>query len=99
MVIAWSADVAGVEQRQLADPGPRCRQDQRLNPLVGDELDIGGPAPSQGGDEYREPVLPRRMTAQSTCICSPGRVSNRITGSTACCGRSDARNSFTSCSR
>jgi hypothetical protein len=34
------------------------------------------------------------MTAQSTCICSPGAVSNRITGSTACFGRSDATNSF-----
>ena len=25
-------------------------------------------------------LLPRRMTAQSTCICSPALVSNRITG-------------------
>ena len=39
-------------------------------------------------------LLPRRMTAQSTCICSPGPVSNRITGATACCGRSDATNRF-----
>ena len=30
--------------------------DQRLDPLVGDELDIGGPAPAQRRDEYREPV-------------------------------------------
>ena len=32
------------------------RLDQRLDPLVGDELDIGGPAPPQRRDEYREPV-------------------------------------------
>jgi hypothetical protein len=37
---------------------------------------------------------PRRITAQSTCICSPGPVSNRITGSAAVFGFSDATNLF-----
>jgi hypothetical protein len=32
------------------------RLDQRFHPLVGNKLDIGGPAPSQGRDKHREPV-------------------------------------------
>jgi hypothetical protein len=32
------------------------RLDQRFDPLVGDELDIGGPAPAQRRHEHREPV-------------------------------------------
>ena len=32
------------------------RLDQRLDPLVGDELDVGRPAPAQRRDEYRKPV-------------------------------------------
>ena len=37
------------------EKGVLVRLDQRLDPLVGDELDIGGPAPAQRRDEYREP--------------------------------------------
>jgi hypothetical protein len=33
------------------------RLDQRFDPLVGDELDIGGPAPAKRRDEYRKPVV------------------------------------------
>lgn len=36
-------------------------------------------------------AAPRRITAQSTCICSPGRVSKRTTGSGSAAGRSPAR--------
>jgi hypothetical protein len=32
------------------------RLDQRLDPLVGDELDIGGAAPTQGRHKHRKPV-------------------------------------------
>jgi len=32
------------------------RLDQRFHPLVGDKLDIGGSAPSQGRDKHRKPV-------------------------------------------
>ena len=32
------------------------RLDQGLDPLVGDKLDIGGPAPAQRRDEHRKPV-------------------------------------------
>ena len=34
---------------------------------------------------------PRRITAQSTCICRPGSVSKRRTGSGATAGRNAAR--------
>ena len=37
--------------------GVLVRLDQRLDPLVGDELDIGGPAPAERRDKYRKPVL------------------------------------------
>ena len=30
--------------------------DQGLDPLVGDKLHIGGPAPPQGRDKHREPI-------------------------------------------
>jgi hypothetical protein len=42
-----------------ATEGEKCilvRRDQRLDTLVGDKLDIGGPAPAQRRHEYREPV-------------------------------------------
>src|SRR5436190_13551158 len=31
--------------------------DQRLNPLIGDELDVGRPTPTRCRDEHREPVI------------------------------------------
>ena len=30
--------------------------DQCFDPLVGDELDVGGPAPAQGRDKHRKPI-------------------------------------------
>src|SRR5512144_187472 len=38
------------------EEGILVRRDQRLDTLVGDELDIGGPAPAQRRHEYREPI-------------------------------------------
>ena len=38
------------------EKGVLVRLDQGLDPLVGDKLDIGGPAPSQGRDKHRKPV-------------------------------------------
>jgi hypothetical protein len=56
------------------------------------------PPPPEGPDSPAAQPGPRIMhganAAQSTCICSPGPVSNRITGSTTCCGCSDATNSL-----
>src|SRR5215469_9966350 len=36
--------------------GILVRLDQRLNPLIGDELDIARPAPAQSGDKHRKPL-------------------------------------------
>jgi hypothetical protein len=41
-------------------------------------------------------LLPRRITAQSTGICSPAPVSNRTAGSAGAGGRSDATKLFRS---
>jgi hypothetical protein len=55
-------DSAHIVVQNLARGAAECqkgvlvRLDQRLNPLVGDELDIGGPAPAQRRHESREPV-------------------------------------------
>ena len=38
--------------------GALMAAEQRLQPLIGDELDVGRPAPSQRRDEHREPVAP-----------------------------------------
>src|SRR5260221_12596622 len=32
--------------------------EQRLQPLIGDELDVRRPTPSQGGDEHHQPIAP-----------------------------------------
>src|SRR5207247_6193334 len=38
------------------EKGVLMRLDQCLDPLVGDELDIGGPAPAQDRHKHRKPV-------------------------------------------
>ena len=60
--------------------------DQRPEPLTVAELDVGRPAPKVAisTDSCSEP---RPIVAQSTCICTPGLVSNRATGSGFCAGR------------
>ena len=60
--------------------------DQRPEPLIVAELDVGRPAPKVAisTDSCSEP---RPIVAQSTCICTPGLVSNRATGSGFCAGR------------
>jgi hypothetical protein len=39
-------------------------------------------------------LLPRRITAQSTCICSPGAVSKRMIGAASAFGSREATNAF-----
>jgi hypothetical protein len=39
-------------------------------------------------------LLPRRITAQSTCICSPVSVSKRMMGAASSLGRSEAASIF-----
>jgi hypothetical protein len=38
------------------EKGVLVRLDQGLDPLIGDELDIGGPAPAQGRHKHRKPI-------------------------------------------
>jgi hypothetical protein len=65
---------------------------QRLEPLVDDEFDVGRTAPTQGRDEYRKSISSSAPNGgKSTRICRPGWVSNRIRGSGFASGRSAPR--------
>jgi hypothetical protein len=65
--------------------------EHRLQQLIGDELDVSRPAPSQCRDEHREPVAPAPDGREVALHLAPGSVSNRISGSDLVTGRSVAR--------
>jgi len=60
--------------------------DQRADFHVDDEFDVACPAVAECGAEGVEGSLPLRNSTQSTCICSPGVVSKRTTGSAGSVG-------------
>ena len=71
--------------RQAAErqEGPFVARDQRFDALVRHELHIGGPAPAERCDEHRQTVpSPPDRRPIHLCICWPGVVSKRTTGST-----------------
>jgi hypothetical protein len=75
------------------DEGVLVAFDQSPDLHVADEFDVAGPAVSERGAEGVErDRLPLRNSTQSTCICSPGSVSNRTTGSTGSVGLTPRRN-------
>ncbi len=90
---------AGERQKRIL-----VRLDQRLDPLIGNELEVSRPAPAERRDEYQKPVIAasdnrpvhRHLLAGHLLagICWPGSVSKRIAGSTASFGFGEASNSF-----
>ncbi len=68
--------------------------DQRLDPFIVAEFDIGGPAQPSVAMNTFNLSPPRPTVVQSACIWWPGAVSKRTTGSETGAGTSPRRNCF-----